>query len=369
MTTLHALRRTYALSFSELAVLTAVPARRLAEFEYQGQPLSVDERRSLASLFGITEQAIEGGFVSRHTAQPTLTQTQAKALAALAAVAALAWGLRLNQPQLSSGTNHFAAASMANGVNAARQLRSAAITVTPEPTITVEPTATAAPTEVPTALPTATSVPTATTAPTATPEPTMLPTSTPEPTAVPPTPTKRPIRAFRKKPQPTPAPQIVQVPQAAQTVQKAQAVGPAVNLSDNGEPHRCPAVPARGRVILTQGYGVGTHQPADQWGAVDLAVAGGATEGTTVVATHAGYVQVALDSWPGGNFISVVSDSGWRTGYAHLQSVLVESGQYVQAGTPIGTIGSTGHSTGPHLHYETWQNGVNVDPSPHLFCR
>jgi murein DD-endopeptidase MepM/ murein hydrolase activator NlpD len=367
MTTLHALRRTYALSFSELAALTAVPVRRLAEFEYQGQPLSIDERRSLASLFGITEQAIEGGFVSRHSAQPTLTQNQAKALAALAAITALAWSLRVGQPQLSSGANQYTSASMANGVNAARQLRAAAITATVEPTNTIEPTATVQPTEAPTTVPTATTVPTE--IPTATPEPTMAPTATPEPTAVPPTPTKRPIRAFRKVPQPTPTPQIVQAPQAAQTVQKAQMVAPGINLSDSGEPHRCPAVPARGRVILTQGYGVGTHQPADLWGAVDLAVAGGATEGTTVVATHAGYVQVALDSWPGGNFISVVSDNGWRTGYAHLQSVLVESGQYVQAGTPIGTIGSTGHSTGPHLHYETWQNGVNIDPSPRLFCR
>jgi hypothetical protein len=368
MTTLHALRRTYALSFSELAVLTAVPARRLAEFEYQGQPLSIDERQSLASLFGITEQAIEGGFVSRHSAQPTLTQTQAKALAALAAVAALAWSLRLNQPQPSSGINHYAFASMANGANAARQMRAAAATATLEPTVTVEPTATPEPTVVPTSQPTATTNPTE--IPTATPEPTAEPTVVPPtPTVVPPTPTKRPIRAFRKMPQPEPQQLVAQAPQAAQPMQKSQAVAPAVNLSDNGEPHRCPVVPARGRVVLTQGYGVGTHVPAEQWGAVDLAVAGGATEGTAVVATHAGYVQVTLDSWPGGNFISVVSDSGWRTGYAHLQSVFVESGQYVQAGTPIGTIGSTGHSTGPHLHYETWQNGVNIDPSPRLFCR
>lgn len=119
---------------------------------------------------------------------------------------------------------------------------------------------------------------------------------------------------------------------------------------------------------MTQGYDVGTHAPASQWGALDLAVAGGTTEGTTVVATHSGYVRVALNTWPAGNYISVASDTGWRTGYSHLQTVLVNNGDYVEAGTPIGTIGSTGYSTGPHLHYDTWLDGVNLDPSPVLSC-
>ncbi len=140
---------------------------------------------------------------------------------------------------------------------------------------------------------------------------------------------------------------------------------PSIALS---KPGRCPLVPGRGQIIVTQGYGVGTHAPAAQWGALDLAVAGGTTAGVTVVATHSGYVEVALNTWPAGNYVSIASDTGWRTGYSHLQSVLVNSGDYVEAGTPIGTVGSTGYSTGPHLHYDIWLNGINLDPSPMLFC-
>lgn len=358
MTTLHALRRTYALSFSELAVLTAVPARRLAEFEYHGYALDSVERRSLACLFGVAEQSLEGGYVSRKVAQPTLTQTQAQAMAAVAAVAALAWSLRLAQPQRPALMPQSALAAMGTGAGLplgrfAMAAESATPTAAPTLTPTTLPTAT--PTLEPTLEPTATFVPTATATPTPEPTPTLEPT----PTVVP---TPRPLRAFgkRKPPTPTPVPPKVAV---------ARNTGPALNLGDESEPSRCPAVPARGRVVLTQGYGVGSHAPAGLWGALDLGVAGGQTAGTTVVATHAGTVQVTMDSWPGGNFISVYGDTGWRTGYAHLDTVLVESGQYVQAGTPIGTIGSTGDSTGPHLHYETWYQGVNLDPSPRLFCR
>jgi murein DD-endopeptidase MepM/ murein hydrolase activator NlpD len=79
-------------------------------------------------------------------------------------------------------------------------------------------------------------------------------------------------------------------------------------------------------------------------------------------------VTVTLNSWPGGNFVSISSETGYRTGYAHLQTVLVNTGDLVQAGAQIGTVGSTGYSTGPHLHYEIWRDGVNIDPTPLLQC-
>ncbi|HEY0734167.1 MAG TPA: M23 family metallopeptidase, partial [Herpetosiphonaceae bacterium] len=197
----------------------------------------------------------------------------------------------------------------------------------------------------PTHTPTATNTPTATA--TSTPTPTETPTNTATATATStPTPTETPLPTITPVPTNTPQPTV-----------------------DAGKPGRCPLVPARGRVIVTQGYGVGTHAPAAQWGALDLAVAGGATEGTTVVATHSGYVRVVLNTWPAGNYVSVSSATGWRTGYSHLQAVLVGDGDYVEAGTPIGLVGSTGYSTGPHLHYDTWLDGVNLDPSPVLSCR
>jgi murein DD-endopeptidase MepM/ murein hydrolase activator NlpD len=54
---------------------------------------------------------------------------------------------------------------------------------------------------------------------------------------------------------------------------------------------------------------------------------------------------------------------GLRTRYGHLQSALVKAGDYVQFRQKIATMGSSGRSTGPHLHYEIWFNDVVRDPT------
>lgn len=127
------------------------------------------------------------------------------------------------------------------------------------------------------------------------------------------------------------------------------------------------------RAVLTQGYGVGSHAPADVWGGVDLAVDGdgnGAadpqgTMGHPIYATHDGVARVTPNSYPAGNHIWIENDQ-FRSGYAHLSSFAVETGQEVRRGDLIGYVGSTGMSSGPHLHYDTWvkQGGawINVDP-------
>ena len=160
---------------------------------------------------------------------------------------------------------------------------------------------------------------------------------------------------------PTPTPETLGVSRMGTAVKRAPLAAPGV-------PDRCPLAPWSGRVIITQGYDAGTHAPAQIWGGLDLAASSGPTAGAPVIATHAGYAQVVLDSWPGGNYVSITGEAGWRTAYAHLQEVFVASGQFIEAGTVIGTAGSTGNSTGPHLHYETWRDGVNVNPAPVLNC-
>lgn len=123
------------------------------------------------------------------------------------------------------------------------------------------------------------------------------------------------------------------------------------------------------RVVLTQGYGVGSHAPAEVWGGLDLALDGDGDgqadpEGTwnaPVYATHSGIAEVRLDTWPGGNCVLLHNDS-YRTTYCHLNSVAVADGAVVQRGQLIGAVGSTGNSSGPHLHYEVWVNGVNRNP-------
>ena len=88
--------------------------------------------------------------------------------------------------------------------------------------------------------------------------------------------------------------------------------------------------------------------------------------GTTVVAAAAG--TVILAKWYGGygNYILIDHGGGYSTGYGHLSAIYVSSGQTVQRGQAIGAVGSTGQSTGPHLHFEVRINGKPVDPAPRL---
>jgi murein DD-endopeptidase MepM/ murein hydrolase activator NlpD len=67
-----------------------------------------------------------------------------------------------------------------------------------------------------------------------------------------------------------------------------------------------------------------------------------------------------------GNNIVVSHGQGLRTWYMHLNKSLVSEGDQVKKGDKIGLLGSTGRSTGPHLHYEVKKNGVSIDPEPYL---
>jgi len=80
-------------------------------------------------------------------------------------------------------------------------------------------------------------------------------------------------------------------------------------------------------------------------------------------------VWAGPNSWGYGNMIMIDHGNGWQTLYAHLSQIYVRCGQQVLKGAGIGAVGSTGHSTGPHLHFETRFNGdlpnpLNNLPSP-----
>ena len=91
-----------------------------------------------------------------------------------------------------------------------------------------------------------------------------------------------------------------------------------------------------------------------------------APEGTAVRATAPGTVVAA--GWNGGygQMVEIRHADGITTRYAHLSAVLVPQGARVAAGNLIGRVGSTGRSTGPHLHYETRRGGEPVDPARFL---
>jgi murein DD-endopeptidase MepM/ murein hydrolase activator NlpD len=87
-----------------------------------------------------------------------------------------------------------------------------------------------------------------------------------------------------------------------------------------------------------------------------------APTGTPVRASADGRVITSGSGGAYGNSIMLVHSGGLTTFYAHLSSKSVQVGQEIKAGVQVGTVGSTGWSTGPHLHYETRVNGTAYDP-------
>lgn len=90
-----------------------------------------------------------------------------------------------------------------------------------------------------------------------------------------------------------------------------------------------------------------------------------APNGTQILAAAAGTVTIAngIDSWGGGYgyHIKIDHGNGLETLYAHCSAICATPGQQVQQGEVIGFVGSTGNSTGNHLHFEVWVNEENSD--------
>jgi murein DD-endopeptidase MepM/ murein hydrolase activator NlpD len=95
---------------------------------------------------------------------------------------------------------------------------------------------------------------------------------------------------------------------------------------------------------------------------IDIAV----DEGTPIHASADGEIVFAERKGAYGKAILLRHPSGYETLYAHLSDILVEEGQTVCRGQQIGFVGTTGRSTGPHLHYEVRENGSPIDPAPFI---
>lgn len=91
-----------------------------------------------------------------------------------------------------------------------------------------------------------------------------------------------------------------------------------------------------------------------------------ASSGTPVHATGPGRVITAGTNGGYGRMVQIDHGNGIVTSYAHLSTIAVRVGQQVAGDAVIGRSGSTGRSTGPHLHYEIERNGRTIDPLPHL---
>lgn len=84
--------------------------------------------------------------------------------------------------------------------------------------------------------------------------------------------------------------------------------------------------------------------------------------GAPVYATAAGTIEQA--GWNGGygRYVRINHGNGYETAYGHMSGIAVAAGQKVIKGEIIGFVGSTGYSTGPHIHYEVLADGQNIDP-------
>ncbi len=118
-------------------------------------------------------------------------------------------------------------------------------------------------------------------------------------------------------------------------------------------------------VTLTSGFGMRNHPILRQrrrHNGVDLA----APRGTPVYATADGIVEKAQYFGSYGNYVQIGHGAEMETRYAHLSSYTVSSGEQVRIGDLIGYVGSTGRSTGPHLHYEVRVSNEAVNPIPYM---
>jgi len=116
---------------------------------------------------------------------------------------------------------------------------------------------------------------------------------------------------------------------------------------------------------LTSGYGMRTHPVLGgrrRHTGIDLA----APTGTPVYATADGVVGRADWYSSYGLYISIDHGASMETRYAHLSRLAVAAGDNVKKGDLIGYVGSTGRSTGPHLHYEVRIDGLAVNPIPYM---
>ena len=113
--------------------------------------------------------------------------------------------------------------------------------------------------------------------------------------------------------------------------------------------------------VLTSGFGWRRSPFTRQWKfhmGVDIA----APRGTVIVSPGPGTVVRSEYATGYGRVVEIDHGEGVVTRYGHNARLLVADGQAVRAGQPIATVGMTGHTTGPHLHYEVYVNGQAVDP-------
>jgi murein DD-endopeptidase MepM/ murein hydrolase activator NlpD len=118
--------------------------------------------------------------------------------------------------------------------------------------------------------------------------------------------------------------------------------------------------PINGRI--TSNYGARRH-PVLGYRRMHSGIDFGAAYGTPIYAVADGVVQMAGYNGGYGRYVRLSHDGGLGSGYGHMSRIAVSNGQHVRRGQVIGYVGSTGLSTGPHLHYELYRGGRPINPA------
>jgi len=133
-----------------------------------------------------------------------------------------------------------------------------------------------------------------------------------------------------------------------------------------GETRGSMRMPVQGH--QTSSFGMRFH-PVLGYSRMHKGIDYGAPMGSPIIAATDGVVNFA--GWHGGhgNYVQIKQSGSFGTGYAHMSRIVARVGQHVHAGELIGYVGSTGLSTGPHLHFEVFVNNVAVNPASVKFLQ
>lgn len=144
---------------------------------------------------------------------------------------------------------------------------------------------------------------------------------------------------------------------------KAEAQGQSYETKSLGSISFIWPCPASGRI--TSAFG-GRSSPTEGASSNHQGIDIGAPTGSSILAAASGSVVIATYSASAGNYVMINHGGGVYTVYMHMNSIGVSVGQSVSQGQQIGTVGSTGYSTGPHLHFGIRSNGTYVNPTAYV---
>ena len=143
----------------------------------------------------------------------------------------------------------------------------------------------------------------------------------------------------------------------------AEAAGKTYNTVSLGNIRFIWPCPASGRI--TSGFGSRTS-PIEGASTNHQGIDIGAASGSGILAAASGTVVIATYSYSAGNYVMINHGGGIYTVYMHCSQLLVSEGQSVIQGQTIAKVGSTGYSTGPHLHFGIRADGKYVNPGKYV---